>query len=63
MGILVPEGVSYHNQSKHFLYTLNPGPPLILPNYIRRNAVYFELVNIVPTLYVKHKEDVIKTIA
>ena len=27
MWILVSEGVGYHNQSKHFLYTPNPGPP------------------------------------
>ena len=34
MWILVSEGVGYHNQSKHFLYTPNPGPPQILPDYI-----------------------------
>ena len=27
MWILVSEGVGYHNQSKHFLYTPNLGPP------------------------------------
>ena len=27
MWVLVSEGVGYHNQSKHFLYTPNPGPP------------------------------------
>ena len=27
MWILVSEGVGYHNQSIHFLYTTNPGPP------------------------------------
>ena len=28
------EGVDYHNQSKHFLYTANPGPTLNLPDYV-----------------------------
>ena len=29
MCILVSECVGHHNQSKHFLYTQNPGPPKI----------------------------------
>ena len=29
------EGVDYHNQSKHFLYTANPGPTLNLPDYMQ----------------------------
>ena len=31
--ILMFEGISYHNQLKHFVYTANPGPALILPDY------------------------------
>ena len=40
MWILVSEGVGYHNQSKHFLYTPNPGPPQILPDYL----VFFQIL-------------------
>ena len=32
--ILMFEGVGYHNQLKHFLYTTNPCPVLHLPDYI-----------------------------
>ena len=41
MRILVSEGVGYHNQSKHFLYTQNPGLPLFLPDYISIVCVDF----------------------
>ena len=42
MWILVSEGVGYHNKSKHFLYTPNPGPPQILPDYSLKGNVLSE---------------------
>ena len=27
------EGIGYHNQLNHLVYTANPGPALILPDY------------------------------
>ena len=40
------EGVDYHNQSKHFLYTANPGSTLNLPDYFRGNPllIFIELL-------------------